>query len=922
MRPNNIYRVLFIMFAGALFLVACGEQETPEQRLARIQQHINNLEYRSAVIELKSLLESFPDNANGRWLLGGIYLDFEDGQSAEKEFRRAQALGVGEDAILPALARTLLLQEKNDAVLALEATDVLSERSLAELTATKGLAQLNLKNSSAARQLVKAALASEPNSVWTRYSEAKLLYAEKRYGDAERAILSMLKVDPDNGAAWSLLGDVYAADRDFAKAEEAFTEAIAKKRVARADLLKRGSARLGQGDLEGASADADLLEQYGDKSSLALYFRGLIRFQQAKYAEAADILEKVHAKNDRHFPTTFLLAATHYRLNNRERARALSERVVALAPRFIAGRKLLASVYLQQRDGEKAAETIRIVVDAGPEDLEAKQLFAAGLMQQGMVDDAASYYAEIAAEQEDVAYAQLRAGVAFLSAGQNKKAIHALQKAVVLAPDDANLQAASISGLLRGKMAEEAVEAALRFTQQQPTDAEAWSLLGSAYLQGGQLQAAHDAFEKALVLSPGHLSASKGLARLAVQDEDLATARRYLEASLVHNAGDAGLSVRLADIDYWEKKPADAKAILQRAIHTEPKRPAPKTALARLLLEQGDAVQAAELLADVSLNEFPAAGLLRAEALYQLRRYGEARVLLEQLAERLPESPQAHFALAVIYSEIGERDRFKASLDRLLEVAPELPAALLVKARLLAVEGKSDEAINLLENLDIRADEPAILKTRLFIARQAGENEKELKYAQDLFRFQPSTMSVVALATALGRNGASDKREATLVRWLESNPDDVVVLQVLAAVYVRSGRTADAIALQERILEKEPDSVPALNNLAWHLRKTVPKKSLVYAKQAYELAPDSLAVVDTYAEVLARNGNVDLALLLIDGQIRKIPGQSVLALRRAEILHFAGEQARALEELEALLLSTASEDIKAEARTLIAKWRG
>ena len=95
----------------------CGRTQSDEQLLSAARQHVARGETKSAVIQLKNLLQQTPANGPARLMLGQLYLDTGDTLSAEKELRRALELGTNPGDVTPLLGRTLLLQGKYDKIL-------------------------------------------------------------------------------------------------------------------------------------------------------------------------------------------------------------------------------------------------------------------------------------------------------------------------------------------------------------------------------------------------------------------------------------------------------------------------------------------------------------------------------------------------------------------------------------------------------------------------------------------------------------------------------------------------------------------------------------------------------------------------------------------------------------------------------------
>jgi putative PEP-CTERM system TPR-repeat lipoprotein len=907
----------------SLFLLAACDR-SPELTISSAEQAWSNGDFRSVVVQLKALLQKEPDNLRARWMLGEVYLEIEDGPSAEKELRLARQLGVNDDAAVPALARALLLQDKAAEVISLDHDGVLSPLSSAELGASRALALAAEEQLDKARAEIEAAIAAAPDSPWVKLAQARLLRRDANYTEAALTLNALLAAHSDYGLAWSELARIQESKGELASAESAYTRALAHRTSTFSDQLRRGFVRAAQGNIDGAAEDADQLLRRAPKSPAVQALIGMVRFQQEKYSEAADAFEIAYSGADRDLRVMMFLAASHWRLGNAVRAQNLAARLVNAAPRFIPGRKLLAAIYLQESKIEEAEELIRPVVEAKADDLYAKNLLATILIRQQKIDEAAGILEEIAFRQDDEPLVLSRAGAALLSAGREDEALAALGKASELAPGEAMISSIVIGSLLQGQLVDEALAAAEQFAKRKPDDPQAWNLLGAAYLAREEFTEARRVFEKALALRPGDATAEANLAITALRVDDRGAAREHLERGIDANPDNARLLYALALIELADRRSDEAQRRLVQSVAADPDLFAPRVVLAQLLLRQGEADRVIDLLSREGLDRNPEVLFIRAEALFQLELFFDARNTLEMLNRHFPDSPEVLFGLSRVYAELGDRELLETALDRVLELAPDSPRATLAKARLQILDKDFEEADRTLEGLEENAaDEPEVLATRLTLERTRGDHGEELGVARRLFDLSPSTATVLALVRAETSSGQYAAAESRLKNWISSHPKDVASMQVLAELYIGLGRSDEGIKMLQRILVEDPDNVVVLNDLAWHVRDADPAAALVHATRAYGLAPESVSILDTYADVLARNQQKELAIEIMERALRLDGNNATLKLRYAQVLELVGERARAVEEAEKIAGGRdVPKAIQDRAAALLDRWKG
>jgi putative PEP-CTERM system TPR-repeat lipoprotein len=928
--PNCYQRISFALFliVSTIILAACDQysnsRSAPDRSqgsLAQAQQYVNDRDYDAALVVVKNLVAAEPDDAQLRWLLGQIYLEIEDGASAEKELRRAQSLGTEQDSFLPALARALLLQNKFDEVLALELGSLQSVESSAELAASRAFALAASDRSDEASVQVGAALAAAPKSHWVRLIHGRLLLAEQSFKDAKFVLQDLLVDDPSNGIAWGLLGKAFAADKAYPAAEAAYTKAIENRSNTTAALFQRGLARFAQGDTQGAGEDAAELLELAPKAFPANYLLGLVHFSREEYKQAAEALESAYSANNQHFRTIALLAGAQFELGNRNRAWEMSERALRIYPGFVPIRKILAALYLEEGKAKEAEELVRQIVFEYPRDRYAIGLLASALFRQGRAEEAADFLADLVDDKNTDPIAYANVGTALMSAGRTEAGVQSLLTAGEIAPSDERINTLVVKSLLEADLVDEALAAAMQFAEHKQNDPAASNLMGISLLRKNRADKAEQAFLRTLSLRSGDPTASEKLALIAARRGELASARDYLERALKVDPDNARLLYRLAELELWQGGVAPSKELLERSVASRPAAVAPRVALARMSIFENEPERALDLLGSLG-DTNPEVLLTRGLAFLQLSRLSEARDALESLAKIQPGNSEVHFLLARIFAEQGDQDALMDALERVGELAPDSVLAGLVRARLLIVEQRFDEAETLLDSLAAKTESGVTLGTRLFLERARGNRSRELDVARQLFARLPSRTSMFALVGALVRNGETSEAEQHLVAWLQEHPGDVSAGMLLTELYLISQRENDALAVLERLVAEHPDDIRVLNNLAWYTRLSNPGKSLAYAERAYKLAPESPRVLDTYAEALARNGQKDSALRFIDLAIDYAGSNAALKLRRAVILDVLGDREGAIAEVKTLISGGMPNHLDERARALLRGWGG
>src|SRR5262249_31263247 len=140
------YRLSRLLCVLALAgLTACAPPVDPPVAIAKSQQAREQGKFPEAIIELKNLLQAYPDHTEAHFLLGTAYLESGAAERAQEELQAALDRGFDPKQVLPELGKALVVREKYKE--ALEATDpgrVAGAQNSPEVLNIRSIAQLAL----------------------------------------------------------------------------------------------------------------------------------------------------------------------------------------------------------------------------------------------------------------------------------------------------------------------------------------------------------------------------------------------------------------------------------------------------------------------------------------------------------------------------------------------------------------------------------------------------------------------------------------------------------------------------------------------------------------------------------------------------------------------------------------------------------
>jgi uncharacterized protein (TIGR03790 family) len=168
---------------------------------------------------------------------------------------------------------------------------------------------------------------------------------------------------------------------------------------------------------------------------------------------------------------------------------------------------------------------------------------------------------------------------------------------------------------------------------------------------------------------------------------------------------------------------------------------------------------------------------------------------------------------------------------------------------------------------------------------------------------------------------ARDDREGAIAALEEAtalDPGLSGAQQMLAQLYDAKGDLPKAIARYRLIVERSPNDVIALNNLAYRVAtfEKKPGDALPIAERAYTLSGGLPLVVDTLGWVHYLNGNVEQALRYLIDASRRAPSVGEIRWHLAIVLGAGGRLEPAAKELKAALDLDKSLESRAETKAL------
>ncbi|WP_434148313.1 XrtA/PEP-CTERM system TPR-repeat protein PrsT [Methylocaldum gracile subsp. desertum] len=873
--------------------------------LKQARDYIQKGEIKAAVIQLKNLLQSDPENADARILIGESYLKLADGPSAVKELEKARDLGASKEKWIIPLARAYLLQDKPKAVLdQIKPEDDLTGTIRAQVYGIRGLAQIALREPEQAKESFDAALKFDSMASDALLGLAMLEVQQKQYKKAiEYANQSIVK-DPKNVSGWIILGETKRLDGDLTGAADAFTRALEVQPFDIRARLGRATVYLASGKADDAQKDVDAVRKAAGDVPLALYLHAVIAFQNKEFQEAEDALVKVTNALPNHPPSRLLLGTIAYQQGKYESAENNLSQFLGAVPKHLPAAKLLAATRMKLGRAHDAIELLKGVEDQASNDPQFLALLGSAYLQGKQYDSATEYLDRASELAPDVAAVKAQLALGRIASGQMEQAVVDLKSAVDL---DQNLLQADVMlvlALIQQKKPDEAIEAARKLMSKMPGDPMPDNLLGTAYMSKGDTDKAREHWTAALKLNPDYATAALNLAKLELRGNNHDAASQRYQQILQRDPKNLAALIGLAQIAEMRKDYQNMEKYLKEARERNPKVLRPSVLLSRYFLAQGKPLQALEVARDAEANNPDHPLALQSLGLAQSANDQGASAIatFKKLVSKVPGNPEYRHQLAQALYKKGEKQAARVEWESVLKQAPDYMPALLAKAEFNLQDKNYREALKIAE--DIKAKHP-----KLAVGFQM---DGDVRFAQKLFKealasyekaFQLAPNSALARRLFQTRHALGQDPEAFdgLTHWLQSSQDDVESWMMLAMAYQEAGRQKEAVEAYEKAQSLRPENSLVQNNLAWLYQELGSDKALPLAEKLLPASENRPEVMDTVGWIFVQNGKQKEGLNLLQDAAVHAPHVAQIRIHLAEALAKSGRKDEARKELERLL---------------------
>ena len=364
-----------------------------------------------------------------------------------------------------------------------------------------------------------------------------------------------------------------------------------------------------------------------------------------------------------------------------------------------------------------------------------------------------------------------------------------------------------------------------------------------------------------------------------------------------------------------------ARTSFEDAIKKRPDFLQPRMALADLSMNTGNYTEALRYADEmIAANKnIPAGHRARAVSLLNLGRYAEARQELGVIEKAMPDEAELQFAAI----EIKEKNfgAAEARLGKLLEKRPGNPRVISGMVLVYVSQNQLGKAESFLDNeIKKGPNSDTAQRLRADIEVRSGKYDLAIEhYKQVLTGDSNSPQLYAALGNAYRLKGDEPNAITNLEKAASLAPKDAGPVSLIAQAQTDSGQKAAAVQSFRRALERSPDSVALMNNLAYVMADSGGNldEALALIQKALQKAPGQPNLIDTLGWIYLKKNWNGSALEILGGLTQKYPENPTFRYHFGMALLQKGDKATARAEFRSGLSKKPSSEVRQSIETAL-----
>lgn len=673
----------------------------------------------------------------------------------------------------------------------------------------------------------------------TLRKEAVALRQKNDYKGAIIVLKNALEADPGSAETRYQLALTYLETGEAISAEKEARQALRDGYAREATLAALGRSLVLQGEYKKVLSE---VESIGPQARALLPVRADALLALGQRDQARALFNALHLVEPNNTDALIGLGRIAFLEDDKAGAMAYADRILKADPKNTDALMFKADLYRAQNRANEALATYDRVLAANPQHRTAH------------IEKA---YLAVGVSKYDDAQAEL-------------KAANAISPNSILVA-----YTQSLLDFSRNRL-EAAQESLLRVLRVAPEHMPSVLLAGAVNLKLGAYFQAEQHLRHYLERNPDNLYARKMLAESLIGSGHMDAALAVLNAAIKSNGEDAQLLALAGETNLRTRNYEQAVDLFEKASELDPASASVHTSLGLTKLAKGDregAVQQLEKATTLDQNSIQAAiALVRTEQ--RLGRFPQALAAVLALEKAQPKNPVTHELKGLVYIDLNDPAKGRASLEHALALDPSFFSAALDLSQLDLQQGKPEGARKDLDAFlaNNKTSTDAML-AQAALANRTGKPQDATRWMEQAVALAPRAIPPsVALIGQYLRTGDAAKA-LTLSRSIRiAHPDDPDLLDLLGKSQLASGDTAGALDSYKQMAQALPRSAPVLMQVAaLHIVGNSLSQAEEELKGVLAMQPDFPSAQVELAALYVRKGSHDLALLVAEQLQRKHP---------------------------------------------------
>ena len=813
-------------------------QAETSRHLKAAQMYVDQGQIKAAIFEAKKTIQLDPKNPQGYIQLAKIF----NGIGA---FSTTQTLLEGIVKEMPAVAADLAdaytgNKKFQSAIDILNANPVAPNDTnnyqhwLTALATANAYLGDTAKYDDARAKLV----ALKGNAAELQMLDVNYLLIQNKIEDADAVLEKIIQANPNNVTALILRGQIAGAKQNYTAAEQSLSKALSI--IPDTDIMSADRIKI-------LTLLTEVLVREGRTSEALVY--------QKKLAEANP--EGNAAQQ------LFNDALTHYQKGNFEEAEKILVELRKQFPDDTNTATLLGMVEFQKGDNEKAASLFNEFIDTETSAPSVLQVAALVKFKNNEIDDAIKLLKEAADKQPKNATILATYGMALLGRDPKSEAgALALEKSLALNPDNQRLRLALAKKHLAAGEKDQALAQYRKAYQEKEMDLVIQQTYFKALVDDKQSSKVK---EEISAFKTKYQDSSRGdfiEAWFLMQNKNYQAAEASFKRVIaVKESSDKYLAlIGLAELSELQHDTQKAISNWQQAITTDPTVTAAYGHWVKLVLANNKRDTAITFLNELgnSRQELWQPSVVLAQIYASAKQWDDASRNLEIGLRRSLNAANVTKMAADIYQlqgqdalARGQTEEARVSYLKSVKLLPGQPEYLVKLIEIEIASRNFAEAQKLLDgfpqseaNKGVRAFLQGVIKTN------EGKPEEAIKFYLESWAAKPVEITASSIADYYGKNNMTDALYSFYEDWVVKLPASAKGAMFKAMKEQQLNHNEVAVQWYEKTLELAPNTLVALNNLAWLYYLQNDERAVETGKKAYDLAPTSASVVDTYGWIL------------------------------------------------------------------------